>query len=247
MSPLLQINPNLDRAALAKQFARDGRVQIIDVLTYESASALREMLQNHTPWLLTWMAGSDGGRNIGAAQLAAMTRNEMAVIERKLVEAVHRSDFCYIYSNYPLDQAQRERWNPGSPHEQLTEELRGEAFLSLLRDVTGHSEIVSADGYATHFGPGHFLSRHTDEGQKWKRIVAYVLNLAFVQWKAEYGGYLAFYDENDDVEFAIRPKFNSLNLFSVPQLHAVTRVAPFAPFGRVAISGWARDTIQPPL
>ena len=80
------------------------------------------------------------GATLARPELAAMTREEMAVIERKLVDAVHHSEFCYIYSNYPLDEAYRERWNPGSPHEQLTEELREEAFPSLLREVTGHSE-----------------------------------------------------------------------------------------------------------
>lgn len=245
MSPLLQINPNLDRAALAARFKIDGRVQIPDVLTIESAVALSEMLQRQTPWLLTWYAGTEGVRNIKGEEIAAMTREESAAIERKLVEAVHRSEFCYIYSNYPLDEAYEQGWYPGSPHEQLTEELRSEPFAELLRDISGHSEIIGADGYATIYGPGHFLSRHTDEAADWRRIVAYVLNLTYVAWNPEYGGYLTFYDEKGDVDLAIRPKFNTLNLFSIPQVHGVTRVAPFAPFGRAAISGWARDTFKP--
>jgi Rps23 Pro-64 3,4-dihydroxylase Tpa1-like proline 4-hydroxylase len=245
MSPLLQINPNLDRAALAERFDLDGRVQVPDVLTNESAEALRQLLQQQTPWLLTWCAGADGARNVGGEQLAAMTREESVAIERKIAEAVLRCDFCYIYSNYPLNEAYEQGWNPGSLHEQLTEDLLSEPFAQLLRDITGQSEIVGADGYATHYGPGHFLSRHTDEAADWRRIAAYVLNLTFVGWQPEYGGYLTFYDEQGDVDLAIRPKFNSLILFSVPQVHGVTRVAPFAPFGRAAISGWARDELRP--
>lgn len=245
MPPLLAINPGLDRAALAERFQRDGRVQIADVLTEESAAALRGLLQAQTPWLLTWCAGADSGRNIDAQRLAAMTREETAAIERKLIEAVHRGEFCYIYSNYPLDEAYEQGWNPGSPHHQLTEELRSEPFAQLLRDVTGHPDIIGADGYATIYGPGHFLSQHTDEAPRWRRIVAYVLNLTFMGWSPEYGGYLTFYDGNGDVEHAFRPKFNTLNIFSVPQVHGVTRVAPFAPFGRAAISGWARETFEP--
>jgi Rps23 Pro-64 3,4-dihydroxylase Tpa1-like proline 4-hydroxylase len=37
------------------------------------------------------------------------------------------------------------------------------------------------------------------------------------------------------------PRFNTLNLFAVPQHHAVSFVPPFAPQGRIAISGWFRD------
>lgn len=243
--PLLEITPSLDRAEFAEVFQRDGRVQIPDILTEESAGALRQVLQQQTPWLLTWCAGAESGRNIDAQRLAAMTREESTAIERKLIEAVHRGEFCYIYSNYPLDEAYEQGWNPGSPHEQLTVELRSEPFAQLLRDISGHPEIVGADGYATMYGPGHFLSRHTDEAADWRRVVAYVLNLTFVSWSPEYGGYLTFYEDNGDVDLAIRPKFNSLNIFSIPRVHGVTRVAPFAPFGRAAISGWARETFKP--
>jgi Rps23 Pro-64 3,4-dihydroxylase Tpa1-like proline 4-hydroxylase len=77
-------------------------------------------------------------------------------------------------------------------------------------------------------------------------VVAYVLNVTFTDWSPDYGGYLTFYDGSGDVELALRPKFNTLNVFSVPQLHSVTRVAPFAPLGRTAISGWARESLYPP-
>ncbi len=246
MPPLIEINPELDRPALAHEFARTGRIQIRDVLTEASAHQLRDLLMTKTPWLLGWLAGDQSGRNLGNEQLMAMSREEMAAIERRIIEAIVREEFCYIYSSYPLDQAFMERWQPGSPHEQLVQDLRGDAFAALLRDVTGHSEIVGADGYATMYAPGHFLSRHTDEGVKWRRIVAYVLNLTVDDWLPEYGGYLTFYDEHGNVEQGFKPAFNTLNLFNVPQEHAVTRVSPFASVGRAAISGWARDTLTPP-
>ena len=246
MAKWLQINPGLDRAKLAEQFARTGRVQVPDVLTADSAADVRELLRSGTPWLLTWSAGAEGPHTIRPNELATMRPEEMSAVERKIIHAALCDEFCYVYSNYPLDIAYQQRWNPGSAHEQLLEELRGEDFVSLLRDISGHEEIVSADGYATLYGPGNFLSRHDDMGAKWRRVVAYVLNLTFVEWSPEFGGYLTFYDENGDVEQAFRPRFNTLNLFSVPQMHAVTRVAPFAPHARAAISGWARDTVQPP-
>ena len=168
--PLIEINPDLDREALAEEFAKRGRVQVRNVLTRESAELLRDLLMTKTPWLLGWLAGDQSGRNLRNEELMAMSREQMAEIERRIIEAVVREEFCYIYSSYPLDQALMEHWQPGSPHEQLVHDLRGEPFAALLRDVTGHSEIVGADGYATMYAPGHFLSRHTDEGVKWRRI-----------------------------------------------------------------------------
>lgn len=246
MSELLQINPALDRAVLADQFARSGRLQVPDVLTPHSASRLRELLEHGTPWLVSWCAGSSGARYITPEELPKMPRDELEAIERSLGDAGRRKEFAYLYLSYPLDTAFANKWHPGSRHEQLREELRADAFACLLRDITGFSEIVGADGYATHFAPGHFLSCHTDEGAKWRRVVAYVLNVTFTEWSPDYGGYLTFYDTDGDVELALRPKFNTLNVFTVPQLHSVTRVAPFAPLGRTAISGWARESLHPP-
>jgi Rps23 Pro-64 3,4-dihydroxylase Tpa1-like proline 4-hydroxylase len=50
-----------------------------------------------------------------------------------------------------------------------------------------------------------------------------------------------FYDDDDDVIAGLRPRFNTLNLFAVPQRHNVTYVVPSAPARRLAITGWFRD------
>jgi Rps23 Pro-64 3,4-dihydroxylase Tpa1-like proline 4-hydroxylase len=245
MADLITVNPELDRPALAEEFARSGRVQVPDVLTIGSAMALRHLLEKQTPWLVTWSAGSNGARYIPGDQLARMSPQEKADIESAILAAGRRNEFCYLYLSYPLDTAHANKWQPGSPQEHLRDELRGDAFASLLRDLSGEPGIVGADGYLTHFAPGHFLSLHSDEGSKWPRVVAYVLNLTFEDWQPDYGGYLTFFDDRGDVEAAFMPRFNSLNVFAVPQLHSVSKVAPFAPMGRAAISGWARKTLEP--
>ena len=40
------------------------------------------------------------------------------------------------------------------------------------------------------------------------------------------------------------PGFNTLDVFAVPQLHSVSRVAPEAAYRRYAITGWLRS--RPP-
>jgi Rps23 Pro-64 3,4-dihydroxylase Tpa1-like proline 4-hydroxylase len=123
----------------------------------------------------------------------------------------------------------------------LIELINDEPFLDLARAVTGLAQLTKADGQATLFAQGQFLAAHDDShvAEGWR--VAYVLNLCALDWRPEWGGYLLFYDDEGDVVAGFRPRFNTLNLFLVPQRHAVTFVPPFAPVGRYAITGWFRD------
>ena len=123
----------------------------------------------------------------------------------------------------------------------LLEYLNAPDFLDLVREVTGIPEIVRADGQATFYAAQHYLGRHIDShvAEGWR--VAYVLNVAREDWHPDWGGYLTFLDKDGDIVEGFRPRFNALNLFAVPQSHAVTYVPPFAPTGRYAITGWLRD------
>ena len=238
---LLELNPDLDRASLASVFASRGRLQVRDVLSVASAERIRSIIARQTPWGLAWQAGGDGPHLMKAEQLKTLSQAEVGSIQKRLVEATRGQAYAFIYSSYPLVTAYLERWRPGSAEEKLLDELNGAEFLDFLREITGIAEIRKVDGQATLYRPGHFLSHHDDSEPERGRRVAYVLNLTAGDWRPEWGGYLNFYDERFDVEEGLRPRFNSLNLFSVPQLHAVTQVASFAPTGRFAITGWARD------
>ena len=43
-----------------------------------------------------------------------------------------------------------------------------------------------------------------------------------------------------DIPLALKPGFNTIHLFRVPQMHSVSYVAPFAAVPRYAITGWLR-------
>ena len=106
--------------------------------------------------------------------------------------------------------------------------------------MSGISTIAGADGQATLYVPGHFLNAHSDQIQGHKRRVAYVLNMS-KNWDPDWGGLLQFYGPEKSVDQVFVPRFNSLSLFTVPQEHAVTAIAPYAPVGRFAITGWFVD------
>lgn len=241
MAPLLQLNPRLDHAVLAAEFARDGRLQVRDVLTEASAATVRTILAEDTPWGLAWQSGASAPANLmRAEQLRDLPATEQAAMA-KAAAATPAQDYAFAYHSYPLVTAYLERWHPESPQERLLEELNSPAVLDFIRGVTGIAEIVKLDGQATLYGPGHFLWPHSDAESARGRRVAYVLNLTLGDWAPQWGGYLNFFNDQWDVEQAFRPRFNSLNLFRVPQWHSVSQVAAAAPLARYAITGWARD------
>ncbi|WP_340587939.1 2OG-Fe(II) oxygenase [Erythrobacter alti] len=240
---LFELNPDLDRTALAAQFAEATRLQIPDVLTDETARELREILHNRTHWGMALQAGADGKAHGFRAQ--DLRQREVAQKAMEVGKATDQAaagrDYAYRALRYSLVEAVQEGWDPGGPHELLLEHLNAEPFLGLMREVTGIPELAKADGHASCFAAQHFLGLHIDShvAEGWR--IAYVLNLTIDDWYPDWGGYLVFFDEDGNIETGFKPQFNTLNLFRVPQAHAVTYVPPFAPKGRYAISGWLRD------
>jgi len=240
---MLELNTQIDRKALAERFRAEGRVQVPDVLTHDSAERLRALLLQATPWQLVWQAGEDGTvETIATRQLSAPEAQAKGAQAAAATDTAARAgQYAFRFASYPILTAYLEGWDRGGPHETIIEGLNSPDVLELVREVTGIAELIKADAQATLFAPNHFLGKHTDanKGQGWR--IAYVLNLAPDDWHPDWGGYLQFLDENGDITLGWRPRFNVLNLFAVPCAHSVSYVTPFAPPGRTAITGWFRD------
>lgn len=240
---LFELNPNLDRAALAAKFAEANRLQIPDILTAETARELRQILHSHTDWGMALQAGAHGeAHGFRAQELRQRDMAQKAMeIGRATDQAAAGRDYAYRALRYSMVEALQGGWDPGGPHEVLLEHLNAEPFIGLMRDVTGIDNLIKADAHASCFAPQHFLGLHNDShvAEGWR--IAYVLNLTIDDWYPDWGGYLVFFDDDGNIETGFKPEFNTLNLFLVPQAHAVTYVPPFAPKGRYAISGWLRD------
>lgn len=239
--PLFDLNPALDRPALAAAFAEHRRLQVRDLLTPVAARTLLDILGRQTPWGLAWQAGSDGPHGLPAAEVARLAPEARAAIGQKVAGAVRGQEYGFLYGQYPMLTAYQQRWAPNGPHDLLLEHINAEPFMSLVRTITGMPDLKKADAQATLYAATHFLAAHDDSHRDEGWRVAYVLSMAPEGWRPEWGGYLLFYDEEGDVVQGFRPRFNALNLFAVPQRHAVSYVPPFAPVGRFAITGWFRD------
>ena len=245
MKKLFEINPDLDRKALAQRYAKQTRVQIRDVLTEQTAREIQHILMSGTKWGMAVQAGDGPGKEPQSWRYEQVRTEQGAQAVNAAANAAHRAsaqgDFAFRFAQYPILTAMQEQWEPEGVHDLLLEYINAPDFLNLVREVTGLADLKKADGQATLFAPNQYLGRHIDShvAEGWR--VAYVLNLSRDDWHPDWGGYLLFLDDDGDVIEGFRPRFNSLNLFAVPQSHQVSYVSPFAPIGRVAITGWLRD------
>lgn len=242
MKTLFELNPALDIEAHAARFATTGRVQLRNVLTDDSARELLTVLARGTPWGMAVGAGSAKPQSFSSAQTRTQQGQQtLQQAARNAEQHSARGEYGFRFAHYPIIEAMQQGWDPGGAHEVLLEHLNSPDFLDLARAVTGIESLFKADAQATLFAPNNYLGRHIDShvAEGWE--VAYVLNLARDDWHPDWGGYLLFLDEDGDVAEGYRPRFNALNLFRVPTPHLVSYVPPFAPIGRMAVTGWLRS------
>ena len=237
----LSLNPALDVPALAADYAPRRRGQIREFLTAESAEAVHLDL-TQLPWGLAFNDGASVAQ-LSAEMVARLGNQEAAELMAGIRERA-RTQYQFLYAYYPILTAY---FSPEAPRHgifDVYELLNSGAVLDLIRSITGLSNIRWADGQATWFKPGHFLKAHTDQEAATGRLAAYVLNLSPV-WERDWGGLLQFFDGDDNVEQAFKPGFNTLNLFTIPQLHSVSMVSTYVTASRLAVTGWFRSD-EPP-
>jgi SM-20-related protein len=116
--------------------------------------------------------------------------------------------------------------------------MQSAQMLDLLEAITGQRGGFT-DGFATAYGPGDFLTGHDDDVAGKNRLAAYVYGLT-KGWRIEWGGLLLFHGPNERTVEGLAPRFNTLDLFSVPRQHSVTLVTPAAPHRRYTVTGWLR-------
>ncbi len=233
------LKPDLDVGALATRYREKQRLQIPNILEPDIAERVHVCLTRETPWGVVY---NEGARNITIPwdQLRAMHPQERGLLNATASERAKR-EFQYIYHAYLLLSNYRAGNFPDLFLNRVFEALNSEPMLDFVRTLTGISSVVKADGQATLYAPGHFLTRHNDGADpSLHRRVAYVLSFT-KDWHPDWGGLLQFYDDQDNVTDVFVPRFNTLSIFTVPQYHAVSYVAPYAPMGRLAITGWFQD------
>ena len=233
----LALNPGLDLSAAAEALRERGRARVADVLTDEAARAVHRALTGDD---VVWRRSLDNPANVDVP--VSIFESQPADEQARLTAMVHegaRDGFQYLYDRLRIGHGVE-------TGEAMPEALSGlyalfnsASWLDFARRLTGDARIMHVDAMATRYGPGQFLNGHNDRHDAAGRLYAYVLNLC-PRWRVEWGGLLLFKDEDGEVTEAFTPGFNVLNVFRVPQAHAVSMVAPFAGAPRLSITGWWR-------
>ena len=232
------LRPGLDPAALAAAFARDTRLQIEGFLRHDGAMALFRALAESDEWRLAVNRGEEV-QDYGQAELAALGPEGKEKLDRAVV-AGGRHGFQFRYETIRLPE-----YGTGSDQQppallrDFVDFLCAPRQIDFFRALTGAGDIAFADGHASRYTSGHFLTAHDDLNGPKDRRAAYVLNLT-PQWRPDWGGALLFYDERGNVVRGFTPAFNTLNIFQVPQPHSVAWVTPLTGAPRYAVTGWLR-------
>jgi len=235
MQTPVELNPALDRAALRARFDATGRAHIRDVLSEASAQRFLACLSRELPWRLAY---NDDAQVLEKTleELSQMQPQQRQELEMGVLERA-KTQFQYAYFNYPAASTLNDPSETKYYVHDVLRFINSEPFLGFLRDITGLEGRLYADGHATCFQTGHFLTIHNDSDTADRRAIAYVFNMTAF-WRPDWGGALEFFDDEYNIVESFAPRFNALNIFRVPQAHAVSFVAPYATGQRFGMTGW---------
>lgn len=239
----LVLASGLDVEAARARLAATARTRLPGLIGDDGAATIHAAMTHPD---MVWNRAIENPYNadVPVAVFEAEPPEEQArLIGMAHAEATH--GFQFVFDRLKLGPARAMGLPVPQPLYDLHALFNSDAFLAFARDLTGDDRIAYVDAQATRYLPGHFLNGHDDRNADAGRLYAYVLNVSPV-WRAEWGGLLMFLDEADgSVTETFTPGFGTLNLFRVPQPHAVSMVAPFAGAPRYSVTGWWRTTPPP--
>ncbi len=233
------LNPNLDRAALAEAFSRDGRVRIEGVLVPEIAEKVREYLLTEVPF--EYISHVDGKNVvIPAADMQRFSEEQLLELQSKIYSAA-ATGVGFFYCGYMMVRSQRDTDSEALRFlHSVFDFLNSEEMLGFIGEITGRDDLKSADAQYTRYTQGQFLTRHQDDVGEEQRRLAYVMGFS-KNWHPDWGGLLQFFEKDGTPRESWAPAFNTVSLFEIGHIHSVTYVTPFAAEPRLSLTGWFRS------
>ncbi len=226
------INSSLNRKSLRKRFSHEGRIRIDNFLEKDVVDAVRDEVQQ-APFELVYVV--DGKvQQAGPAKMQSMSDSQRQSINNYIMsEAAKGSGF--LYGSCHMGVGRPKEIGPNMV--KLFEFIQSEEMLDFVRTLTRNDNLNDVSGHYTRYNPGHFLTRHRDVVDDEKRRFAYVMSFTS-EWHPDWGGLLQYYEEDGTPKDAWAPRYNSLTVFDVKHIHAVTFVTPFAQAPRLSLTGW---------
>lgn len=236
MSSSLALNPAHRPQAYNAVFKTSGRLHIPDILTPAASRVMHQILSATQEWTRSIHLHEGQDVDLPVSELDQMSDSERVAFERSLT-ASSSDSLQYVFDTVRISAAITDGRPVSAPMVAVHRFVNSAPFLRFVSQVSGMTDLAFADVMATRYLRGHFLTAHGDENPRERRRLAYVLNMT-PQWRADWGGILMFLDDDGHVAEGYVPAFNALNLFSVPQTHAVSLVSHLASTPRLSVTGW---------
>jgi Rps23 Pro-64 3,4-dihydroxylase Tpa1-like proline 4-hydroxylase len=227
----------LQAPGLQQRLQQTGRVQIEHFLQPEFATALAQAAAAAT-FRLSVNSG-EKSMDLALDELSQLTAEQ----QQQMTSLIHqgaKQGFQYCFDTCRLSDLALDGQLPAGPLLAFYQAMNSPAFLAALRQFSADPRLDFCDAQITRYRPGHFLTMHDDGVAHKHRRLAFVMNLT-LNWRADWGGLLLFPAGEGRISEGFVPAFNTLNLFTVPQPHLVSLVAPFADASRISITGWVRS------
>lgn len=228
------IQSNLSLEAATQDFAAKGRCRIEGFLDSDIAERLYSVLSDKTDYDVAY-ACSPTPRLVSAKSWRAMDANGRRALQQQLTQRASEGQ-GYVYCTFLRKGREAAATQEPEFLEDVFDFWRGDSVRQLVHTVTG-LRSTDAESQFTRYTAGQYLTRHRDTLDGNKRQLAFVLSLS-KQWHPDWGGLLHFYEEDGEVQEVWTPRFNTLQLFHIKQIHGVSLVAPCAPHGRYSLTGW---------
>jgi hypothetical protein len=139
----LSLNPDLDIAQLAAEYARGGKVRIANVLTPDSAEALAACLETETPYKIVTLNGEGLPAQMHSQNIPWHDPGIRSAVERA------RDRFSYVYKSFPMLAAYERGEHPGHALHAVYEFLNSRPLGPRRRNRAG----LTARTYATFLAP----------------------------------------------------------------------------------------------
>tara|TARA_E500000305_G_scaffold71520_1_gene57506 strand:+ start:1203 stop:1925 length:723 start_codon:yes stop_codon:yes gene_type:complete len=214
-----------------EELAAQGWTRIDNVLAGKSAISLRRDMES-LPWALM-MRVKRQLHEIDADLLARL--GEEGLREFAFAGSEEEAGFRQIHDAVTIPSAADKCTARGFAIDRLALAWSMPEALDGWQEMLGDRPVARLVAMASRYRPGHFLSDH-DDGEDPRRIVAFVLSLN-EGWQEDWGGQLVLQDDNGNAQSLV-PRFNVLNVFTVPRVHYVAQVAEHAQQGRYSVTGW---------
>ena len=226
----MQLNPHvLDEAK--SRLGETGFCRVADAFPRDQAGLLTQELQQATYKIAFTRNGQAEERT--EEQIRQMPSSERKALYADIIGRA-ANGVGFLYGRHFIDESSSQMM------QEFLSYWNSRELLDAFTEISGQ-KIVRASAQATCYDKANFLTRHNDVVPSEGRVYAYVLGMT-EKWHPDWGGLLQFYRRDGTPTESHAPAHNSLTLFDVHKIHAVTYVAPFANARRYSITGWFRTS-----